>query len=153
MHHGTAGGFAVIELSIVIGVLAILAAVALPAYRDYSIRSRVNDLIHAAAICREAVNDFYQARGIFPVSAAQAGCAERVTANANPLAVFRGEVIIQAVGPLASELGTRNIFAMRAVCADGDCRGERIVEWICSASARPAASTTILPKYLPQACR
>jgi type IV pilus assembly protein PilA len=153
MQPGTAGGFAIIEVFIVTGVIAIFAAVALPAYRDYTIRARVNDLIHAAAICRAAVDDFYQSKGIFPISAAQAGCADRVTSNANPLAVFRGEVIIQAVGPLAKQLGSRNIFAMKAVCADGDCKGERIVEWRCSASGVQAASTTILPKYLPQACR
>jgi len=152
MHSGTAG-FAIIEVFIISGVVAILAAVALPAYRDYTIRSRVNELIHAAALCRQAVDDFYQSRGIFPVSAAQAGCAERVTSNANPLAVFRGEVIVQAVGPLANQLGSRNLFAMRAVCADGACNGDRIVEWSCSANRTPAASTTILPKYLPQACR
>jgi type IV pilus assembly protein PilA len=155
MQYTTAGGFGfpVIQASIVLGVIGILAAVALPAYRDYTIRNRVKELIHAAATCREAVNDFYQARGVFPVSAAQVGCAERVTSNANPLAVFRGEVIVQAVGPLAAQLGSRNIFAMRAVCVDGACQGERIIEWSCSASRTPAASTTILPKYLPQACR
>jgi len=147
MHYGA------IQLFIVAGVIGILAAVAMPAYRDHTIREHVKELIHAAAVCRAAVDDFYQRRGMFPVSAAQAGCAERVTANANPLAVFRGEVIVQAVGPLANQLGSRNIFAMRAVCADGACTGERIVDWICSGSGKPAASTTILPKYLPQACR
>ena len=154
MRSSSAAGFAVIQIFLISGVVAILAAVALPAYRDYTIRARVNELIHAAAICRTAVDDFYQAKGILPISAAQAGCAERVTSNANPLAVFRGEVIIQAVGPLANQLGSRNIFAMRAVCGEGDCNGgERILEWRCSANGAPAASTNILPKYLPQACR
>jgi len=153
MQHSITDVFPVIQGAIVVGVLAILFAVALPAYRDYTIRDRVKELIHAATACREAVSDFYQTRGVFPVSAAQVGCAERVTANANPLAVFRGEVIVQAVGPLAAQLGPRNIFAMRAVCADGACQGERIIEWSCSASRSPASSTTILPKYLPQACR
>ena len=153
MQYTTADGLPIIQASLVVGVIAILMAVAMPAYRDYTIRNKVNELIHAAALCREAVNDFYQTRGMFPMSAAQAGCAERVTANANPLAVFRGEVIVQAVGPLAAQLGTRNLFAMRAVCAGGACTGDRIIEWSCSASRSPAASTTILPKYLPQACR
>ena len=142
-----------IQIGIVLGVVGILAAVAAPAYRDYTIRGRVIELIQAAAMCRRAVDDFYQAHGALPVSAAQAGCAEHVTQNMNPLAVFNGEVIVQAVGSLARELGPRNIFAMRAVCADGACQGERIIEWSCSASRSPASSTTILPKYLPQACR
>jgi type IV pilus assembly protein PilA len=153
MHYTTTDGFPIIQASIALGVISILIAVALPAYRDYTIRDRVKELIHAASACREAVTTFYQTRGFFPLSAAQVGCAERVTANANPLAVFRGEVIVQAVGPLAAQLGSRNIFAMKAVCSDGECNGDRIIEWTCSSSARPAASTTILPKYLPRACR
>ena len=142
-----------IQIGIVLGVVGILAAVAAPAYRDYTIRGRVVELIQAAAMCRRAVDDFYQTHGALPVSASQAGCAEHVTQNMNPLAVFNGEVIVQAVGSLARELGPRNIFAMRAVCSDGRCDGARIVEWICSPGGATGASTTILPKYLPPSCR
>jgi type IV pilus assembly protein PilA len=146
-------GFTLILIVIVLGVAAIVAAVGFPAYQDHTIRARVNELVRAAAACKSAVSDFYQARGFLPASAKEAGCPERVTAHANPLAVFKGEVIVQAVGVLASELGPRNIFAMRAVCSDGACAGARIVEWSCSATGRAGSSTTIPPKYLPPACR
>jgi type IV pilus assembly protein PilA len=136
---------------LVLGVIGILAAVALPWYRDYTLRARVGELINAAATCKTAVGEFYLINGRFPASAREAGCSDRVTMNANPLAVFRGEIIIQAVGSLANQLGSRNLFAFRAVCADGACEGAPIKEWVCSPSGE--ASTTILPKYLPTSCR
>ncbi len=146
-------GFTLIQIVIALGVAGVFAAVAIPAYQDYTIRARVNDMIRAAAACKVAVNDFYQTHGFLPESAKEAGCAEHVTAHANPLAVFKGEVIVQAVGAVAKQLGSRNIFAMRAVCSDGVCAGARIVEWSCSASGQVGSSTTILPKYLPPPCR
>jgi type IV pilus assembly protein PilA len=145
-------GFGVIKTFIVLGCVGIVAAVLVPAYQDYKIRLQVTDLVRAAADCRTAVATFYQERGTLPASAREAGCDERVTANANPLAVFRGEIIVQAVGALAAKLGPRNLFAFRASCAGGDCSGAPIVAWVCSPSATPAASTTIPAKYLPPSC-
>ena len=153
MQGNYVSGFTLILIVIVLGVAGIIAAVGFPAYQDYTIRARVNEMVRAAAACKGAVSDFYQAHGFLPASAREAGCPERVTAHANPLAVFKGEVIVQAVGVLASELGPRNIFAMRAVCSGGRCDGARIVEWICSPGGATGASTTILPKYLPPSCR
>lgn len=146
-------GFTLIQIVIVLGVAGVVAAVAIPAYQDYTIRARVNEMVHAAATCKAAVGNFYQTHGYLPVSAKEAGCPERVTTHANPLAVFNGEVIVQAVGTLAQQLGPRNIFAIRAVCPDGACAGARIVEWSCSATGRVGSSTTIPAKYLPPTCR
>jgi len=145
--------FTLIEVMIVLGVIGILAAVALPAYKDYTLRARVAELIHAAASCRNAVADFYSMTRRLPASAREAGCPEKVTAASNPLAVFNGEVIVQAVGTLASQLGRHNLFAFRAVCAAGNCDGAPIEQWVCSASGRFGSSTTIPPKYLPSSCR
>lgn len=149
----SASGFTLIEGTIAIGVIAILGAVALPAYKDYTVRARVAELVNAAATCKTQVAEFYMFNARFPASAKEAGCPENVTANANPLAVFNGEVIVQAVGGLAAQLGAKNIFAFRAVCADGACVGAPIAAWSCSSSGTTASSTTILPKYLPSSCR
>lgn len=146
-------GFTSIEVALVLGVLAILVAVALPWYRDYTLRARVAELIHAASACKAMVAEYYAYNNRWPSSAKEAGCAERVTASANPLAVFNGEIIVQAVGGLAGQLGTRNLFAFRAVCGGDACNGAPIQEWVCSASGEVAASTTIPARYLPSSCR
>ena len=149
----SASGFTLIEIMIAIGVVAVLGAVAIPAYKDYTVRARVAELINAAANCKTQVAEFYMLNARLPRSAREAGCPENVTANANPLAVFNGEVIVQAVGGLAAQLGAKNVFAFRAVCADGACAGAPIRAWSCSSSGMAASSTTILPKYLPSSCR
>ena len=151
VHH--AAGFTLIEAMIVVGVIAILGAVAVPAYKDYTVRARVSELVNAAANCKTAVAEYYMINGRLPASAKEAGCPENVTANANPLAVFNGEVIVQAVGGLAAQLGAKNLFAFRAVCAGGACEGAPIQTWSCSSSGSVASSTTILAKYLPSSCR
>ena len=152
MRRKITAGFTLIAAVVVLVVIGIAAAVAIPAYNEYTVRSRVSELVNAAGRCKAAVTDFYFINGRLPASAAEAGCPERVTANANPLAVFNGEVIVQAVGTLAAQLGARNIFAFRAVC-DGSCDGAPIKAWICSPSGKVNSSTTILPKYLPTYCR
>jgi type IV pilus assembly protein PilA len=148
-----ARSYSAIEVTMTLGVIGILAAVAVPMYKDYSVRSRVSELIHAAAVCKTLVAEYYVIHGQFPKAARDAGCPERVTANANPLAVFNGEVIVQAVGSLATQLGPHNLFAFRAVCSAGSCKGHPIEEWVCSPAGDKRSSTTILPKYLPTVCR
>jgi type IV pilus assembly protein PilA len=152
MQKRIAGGFTLVEVALVMAIAGILAAIAMPAYTEYAVRDRVAELVQAAGRCKAAVDAFHSRHGRLPVSAAEAGCPERVTANANPLAVFNGEVIVQAVGTLASQLGPRNIFAFRAVC-EGGCDGRPIRRWICAPSGSGGSSTTILPKYLPTQCR
>jgi type IV pilus assembly protein PilA len=153
MQSRNSRGFTFIEVVIALGIAGILAAVALPWYRDYTVRSRVAELVNAAANCKTLVAEYYAINGRLPGSARQAGCNDSVTANANPLAVFQGEVIVQAVGGLAAQLGARNIFAFRAVCTDGKCEGGAIKAWSCAPSGNERSSTTIATKYLPSTCR
>ena len=56
------GGFTLIELMIVVAVVGILAAVALPAYRDYAIRAKVSELLLAAAAIKTTITEYAQAR-------------------------------------------------------------------------------------------
>jgi type IV pilus assembly protein PilA len=61
-------GFTLIELMIVVAIIGILAAVALPAYQDYTIRAKVSELILAASAFRTAVTEKYQADSSLPIA-------------------------------------------------------------------------------------
>ena len=52
-------GFTLIELMIVVAIIGILAAVALPAYQDYTVRARMSEVITFASTCRTSVSEFY----------------------------------------------------------------------------------------------
>jgi type IV pilus assembly protein PilA len=141
-----------ISIAITVAFVVTIVNLGIQAYRDYTVRSRVTELVNAASNCKSRVGQFYVTRGRLPSSASEAGCPDNVTPSANPLAVFHGEVIVQAVGALAAQLGRNNQFAFRAICADGACEGAPMEGWSCSASGKAASSTTILPKYLPTSC-
>ena len=140
-------GFTLIELMIVVAIIGILAAIAIPAYQDYTIRSKVTELVNAAGVCKTSIAEFYQAQGKMPTSAATGGCSDVGTANANP-PTFDGvdAIKVDAKGGLAAQLGAGLTFGLQAKCAGG-CVGPAITEWNCK------AVTSILPKYLPASCR
>src|SRR6056297_3808675 len=70
------GGFTLIELMIVIAILAILMAIAIPAYQDYSVRAKVSECVNAAAPLKVAVSEFAISDGNLPADADEAGITE-----------------------------------------------------------------------------
>ena len=73
-------GFTLIELMIVVAIIGILAAVALPAYQDYTVRAKVAEVVLAASGPKTAVAEFFQSKGVMPADATAAGC-RRLTAR------------------------------------------------------------------------
>jgi len=68
-------GFTLIELMIVVAIIGILAAVAVPAYSDYTVRAKVTEAITAAGAAKTSVADYYYATGNLPTSNDEAGLA------------------------------------------------------------------------------
>ena len=147
-------GFTLIELMIVVAIIGILAAIAIPAYQDYTVRSKVTELINSAGVCKTSVAEYYQTKGVLPADATVAGCTTSGTANAGAPSVTNGEVTVKATGTLSTQLtggGGGDLFAYKADCNGAACTGAPITGWNCATAN--GASTSILPKYLPASCR
>jgi len=72
-------GFTLIELMIVVAIVAILAAIALPFYADFTFRSKMSEVAAALDACKVSVQDYHEAEGTYPASAAAAGCNTSAT--------------------------------------------------------------------------
>ncbi|WP_420868858.1 pilin [Acinetobacter courvalinii] len=159
-------GFTLIELMIVVAIIGILAAVALPAYQDYTARAKVSEVVLAASTCRTAISEASQTGFATTPTANSFGCGEGGTA-ASPLSQYVQTIATDANGVITvtarniSQLGTGvnvsftpystpDITGTPSAAADFNRASVKTVKaWKCAG----AASNPIAPKYLPASCR
>jgi len=146
-------GFTLVELMIVVGIIAILAAVALPAYQDYSVRAKMSEVILGMSSCRTTITEVYQSAGSVPTAnswGCEAGIAskyvQKIETDAN--GVVRGYVTGIAT---AVDGGVVTFIPLKAsgtpATMPGD-KGGPLFGWSCGGTG-----TTVNPKYLPSSCR
>ena len=135
-------GFTLIELMIVVAIVGILAAIALPAYQDYTIRARVSEALATAGACKTQVQEFAAARGgALPANLSEAGCSDIASQFALAPTVAAGIITMNTSANPLLGLAASTTFSLTPVVA-----GTSITAWNCSAG-------TIPPKYVPATCR
>lgn len=136
-------GFTLIELMIVVAIIGILAAVALPAYQDYTVRAKMSEVILAASQCRTSITEVYQTISN-PASIPDGGdwgCEQSVPTTQYVALVETSDeggvrVTARNIGPGAN--GT--------VILAPNVSGQQVQGWLCGPG-------TVLAKFLPGSCR
>jgi type IV pilus assembly protein PilA len=141
-------GFTLIELMIVVAIIGILAAIAIPAYQDYTIRAQVSEGLNLSSAAKVAVTEYWQDRGVFPPDATAAGLPAATEINGN----YVSQIALTANTGVLTITYEASAPQKANAAIDGDTlvftptTNGGSVDWDCS-------STTIVDKHLPSACR
>jgi len=155
-------GFTLIELMIVIAIVGILAAIAIPAYQNYTIRSQVTEGLSLADGWKTGVSEYYAQNGSFPTSQSSAGGAGTLAVTGASVGKYVGAIALSTGGAImvtysGSQVNGKLSGGVLALNPGTDTNNDVI--WVCGTQSVPTSvtisgtgSTTIQAAYLPSSC-
>jgi type IV pilus assembly protein PilA len=149
-------GFTLIELMIVVAIIGILAAVALPAYQDYTKRAKLSEVVLAASACRTTISEVYQSATNLP-NANSWGCEAAASTSKYVQRIVtsdKGIASVQAQGFNDATIDSRWVslepFGTPSTGLSANlAAGSIIAGWVCG----PSTASGVPAKFLPGSCR
>lgn len=156
-------GFTLIELMVVVAIIGILAAVAMPAYQEYVVRSRVAEGLEFATEVKKAVAHYYDRWGVMPQGNAAAGLPAPETLrgeSVSAIEVMQGAIVVRLQMKMPSEGVKTMVLLLRPATQAHE--PTAALTWVCQdrealpgmvLSPQPEGLALLPSKYLPVACR
>jgi type IV pilus assembly protein PilA len=147
-------GFTLIELMIVVAIIGILAAVALPAYQDYTVRAKMSEVILAMSACRTSITEVYQTGGT-PPNANSWGCESGVSSKyVQGLNTNANGIVTATIQQISADVNGKAVTLApmigNAIANSTNDMGKGLTGWRCGSSTD---GTNLNSKYLPGSCR
>ena len=136
-------GFTLIELMIVVAIIGILAAVALPAYQDYTKRARVSEALSLMSGAKASVAEYYSTNNTWPSGNASAGLAAKASISGGSVSS------VEVTGSKITAVLRTNVENGKKVVLKGTSTAGGVT-WSCKAAV---SGTDVNSKFLPSECR